>query len=178
MKRLAAVLLILLPAFIIAQNPMDKLYEKYAGQENVTSVNISSEMFKMIAGMKIDTGKMENNEAKHVMDAVSKMNGMKILTYMKSNERDNTFYNDIKNEFNLDGYVEMMSVKDGDSDVKFYAKKKGNMISEMLMIADENDETVLMNFSGLFDMKTISKLGQSMNMHGMDKLERLEEEKK
>ena len=177
MKRLTVVLLMLMPAFIFAQKPVDKLYEKYAGQERVTSVNISSEMFKMMAGMKMDTSVMEDEDAKEVMDMVSKMNGMKILTYVKEGKDDNVFYNDIKKEFDLEDYTEMMSVKDGDSDVKFYAKKKDNMISELLMIADEDKETVLMNFSGLFDMRTISKIGQSMNMHGMDKLEKLEEKK-
>lgn len=178
MKRLVLLLLGFLPVWVLAQNmPADELYEKYAGQQNITAVNISSEMFQMMAGMEIDTAHMESKEAKNVMDAVSKMDGMKILTYKKESEKDNSFFKDVKNTFDPGNYVEMMSVKDNDSDVKFYAKRQGDKISEMLMIADNPEETVFMNFSGLFDMKTISEIGRNMNMHGMDKLEKVEEKK-
>ncbi|MCF8337011.1 MAG: DUF4252 domain-containing protein [Bacteroidales bacterium] len=178
MKRLTLLLLGLLPVWVLAQNmAADKLYEKYAGQENITAVNISSEMFQMMAGMEVDTANMEDEEAKQVMEAVSKMDGMKILTYKKEDKKDNSFYKDVKNTFDPDNYVEMMSIKDNDSDVKFYARRKGDKISELLMIADDPGETVFMNFSGLFDMKTISEIGRNMDMHGMDKLEKMEEKK-
>lgn len=177
MKKITVMFLVMMPALLLAQSPMDKLYDKYAGQERVTSVNISSEMFEMLASMKIDTTKLEDHETKNMVDAISKMNGMKILTYSKNGANDNTFYNEIKASFDLDEYYELMTVRDEDSDVKFYAKKEGDKISELLMIADEDKETVLMNFSGLFDMRTIAKIGQSMEMHGMDKLEKLEEKK-
>ncbi|MCF8308352.1 MAG: DUF4252 domain-containing protein, partial [Bacteroidales bacterium] len=151
MKRLTLLLLGLLPVWVLAQNmAADKLYEKYAGQENITAVNISSEMFQMMAGMEVDTANMEDEEAKQVMEAVSKMDGMKILTYKKEDKKDNSFYKDVKNTFDPDNYVEMMSIKDNDSDVKFYARRKGDKISELLMIADDPGETVFMNFSGLF----------------------------
>ena len=178
MKRLTLLLLGFLPVWVLAQNmAADKLYEKYAGQENITAVNISSEMFQMMAGMEVDTANMEDEEAKQVMEAVSKMDGMKILTYKKEDKKDNSFYKDVKNTFDPDNYVEMMSIKDNDSDVKFYARRKGDKISELLMIADDPGETVFMNFSGLFGMETISKIGQNIDMHGMDKLEKMEEKK-
>jgi hypothetical protein len=173
-KKWSLLLMMVLPVMIMAQNPMDKLYEKYAGQEGFTSVNISPEMFSMFAEMNIDTTKIEGDEAKEAVDMISQMNGMKILTYKKESANDNEFYNEIKDAFDFNAYKELMSVKEEGTDVKFYVKRKGEMISEMLMIAEQADETVLMNFSGLFNMRTVAKLGQSMNMHGMEHLEELD----
>lgn len=173
-KRMSLLAIMILPLLMMAQNPMDKLYEKYAGKEGFTSVNISPEMFSMFAEMNIDTTKIEGEEAKEAVDMISKMNGMKILTYEKKSADDNAFYKEIKDSFNFNAYKELMSVKEEGTDVKFYVKRKGEMISEMLMIAEQADETVVMNFSGLFNMKTVAKLGQSMNMHGMEHLHELD----
>lgn len=173
-KKWSLLLLMVLPVMIMAQNPMDKLYEKYAGKEGFTSVNISPEMFTMFAEMNIDSTKIEGNEAKEAVDMISQMNGMKILTYEKKSADDNAFYKEIKKSFDFNTFKELMSVKEEGTDVKFYVKRKGEMISEMLMIAEQADETVVMNFSGLFNMRTVAKLSQSMNMHGMEHLEELD----
>lgn len=173
-KKWNLLIIMLLPAIMMAQNPMEKLYEKYAGKQGFTSVNISPEMFKMFAEMKIDTSRIDDAESKEAINMISSMNGMKILTYTKKKGGDNQFYDEIKASFSFDEFTELMRVKEEDSDVTFYVKRKGEMISELLMIADDREETVVMNFSGLFNMKTVSKLGQSMNMHGMKHLDSLE----
>lgn len=173
-KRWSLLAIMILPLMMMAQNPIDKLYKKYAGKEGFTSVNISPEMFAMFAEMNVDTSKIEGEEAKEAVDMISKMNGMKILTYEKKSAGDDAFYKEIKDSFDFKAYKELMSVKEEETDVKFYVKRQGEMISEMLMVAEQPDETVLMNFSGLFNMKTVAKLGRSMNMHGMEHLDELD----
>jgi hypothetical protein len=169
-KRWSLLMLLVVPVLMMAQNPMDSLYEEYAGKKGFTSVNISPEMFRMFAEKKIDTTHIDDADSKEAINMISNMNGMKILTYSKKDPRDNSFYEEIKRSFNFDEYAELMKVKEENTDVTFYIKRKGDMISEMLMVADEPDETVVMNFSGLFNMRTVSRLGQSMNIHGMDHL--------
>lgn len=174
-KRIGLILMMIVPMMIMAQSPMDKLYEKYAGEEGFTSVNISPEMFSMFAEMNINTDEIDD-EAKEAVDMISKMEGMKILTYTKKNEKDDSFYKEIKKSFDFDDYRELMSVEEEGTYVKFFVKREGEMISELLMVADEQNETVVMNFNGLFDMKTVSKLGKSMNMKGMGHLDKIDKE--
>ncbi|MEA3504775.1 MAG: DUF4252 domain-containing protein [Bacteroidota bacterium] len=159
----------------MAQSPMDKLFTKYAGQEGFTSVNISSEMFAMFADMNIDTEKISDESGKAAVEAMSQLNGMKILTYSKSSDRKLDFVKEINSAFDLSKFKELMTIKEKDSDVKFLVKKKGKKVTHLLMIADGKNEVVLMNLTGLIDMANIAKLSSQMNIKGMENLEKIEE---
>jgi hypothetical protein len=68
-----------------------------------------------------------------------------------------------------------MTVKDGDSDVKFLAnQEKDGTISEFLMLVIDSEDVVLMSFTGVIDMNTISRIGETMQIEGMDKFEETE----
>jgi hypothetical protein len=67
-----------------------------------------------------------------------------------------------------------MTVNDKDSDIRFLAKKSGkNKISELLMIVKGKDEVLVMSMVGDIDMNTISDLSNSLNMKGMEHLEKI-----
>ena len=51
---LATLFLFSLAHLASAQSPLDKVYEKYAGQEGFTAVNLNKEMFQMF--QKMSTG--------------------------------------------------------------------------------------------------------------------------
>jgi len=162
----------------VAQSPMDKMYQKYAGQEGFTSVNISGEMFKLFADMNIDTNNVKADEsAKATIDAMSQLTGMKILTYSKSEKRNFDFIKEINSSFDLSKYAELMTIKEKDNDVKFLVKKQGKKVSDMLMIVEGDKEVVLMNLTGLIDMANIAKITSQMNIKGMENLEKIEEKK-
>ncbi|MBU2466905.1 MAG: DUF4252 domain-containing protein, partial [Bacteroidetes bacterium] len=72
-------LFVLIPLFSMAQiSSIDKLYEKYAGKEYFTSINISAEMFKLAAGL---SQNLEDEDAKELNNMVNQINGMKILIF-------------------------------------------------------------------------------------------------
>jgi len=48
MLSLVCTVFLVVPATMKAQSPIDKTFEKYAGQEGFTTVNISKEMFQML----------------------------------------------------------------------------------------------------------------------------------
>ena len=50
---LATAALVMISVLTNAQSPIDKIYEKYSGQEDFTAVNFTKEMFQMIQQMKI-----------------------------------------------------------------------------------------------------------------------------
>jgi hypothetical protein len=76
------------------------------------------------------------------------------------------------------GYSELMVVKQSNEDVKFLAMKKGDKIGELLLIISGEKEAGFISITGTIDMNTIGKLSKTMNFEGMDKLEKLDEEKK
>ena len=72
----------LVSAFVIisfythAQSPIDKMFEKYAGQDGYTSVNISKDMIQMFAGMGDD--KDTSTQEMHKM--MNQLTGLKVLS--------------------------------------------------------------------------------------------------
>lgn len=169
--RTIAVLLMLALATVAGSaqsNPVDRLFEKYAGQEGFTSVYISSHMFSLFAGM--DKGDKEFD------DIFGKLTGIRILT---TDERIHgiNFYDELAGELPLDHYEELMVIHEKDQNVKFLINEKDGVISELLMISGGIDDNALISIRGRIDLKTISGLSQSMKIKGLENLEKVEEKK-
>ena len=172
--KLFAIVVFLMPALLPAQTTIDNLYEKYAGQKGFTSINISPEMFKMLASL--DSGdKAEVDEEEQML---SQLTGLKMLIYEPGDGVKNDFTNEVKSTIQMKDYSELMSVDSEDETVKFLVKKApNNKFSEMLMIVLSNDETLVMSMTGNLDMATISSISKSLDIQGMDKLEELDKNK-
>jgi len=169
--------LALAPVFANAQTAIDGLYSKYAGKANFTSINISPEMFQMLAGLNM---KDSSGEAKQAQDAIKQIKGLKMLVYEpKDSLKALDFYRIIKKSIPIDGYKELMTVDGHDGKVKFLANQDRNgKIKELLMIVSGSKETMIMSLTGLIDMKTISEISKSVNIQGMSDLQKLNEKKK
>ncbi len=179
-------LVVLLSAFFLlagmnqapAQSPTDKLFDKYSGMEGFTTVHISQELFDMFADMELEEA--GDQEVKEVQEMMTQLKYIRILMYeAKEGTMDELM--DFKSEmkkFDLEGFSELMMVKEEDEEVKFMARKgDNNKISELLLIINEADEAGFISINGNIDMKTVSKLSKTMKLNGMEHLEELEEEK-
>jgi len=179
-------LVVLLSAFFLlagmnqasAQSPTDKLFDKYSGKEGFTTVHISQELFDMFADMELEEA--GDQEVKEVQEMMTQLKYIRILMYeAKEGTMDELL--DFKSEmkkFNLEGFSELMMVKEEDEEVKFMARKgDNNKINELLLIINEADEAGFISINGNIDMKTVSKLSKTMKLNGMEHLEELEEEK-
>lgn len=164
--------LVMIPSSIFAQGDFDKLYEKYAGKDGFTSINISTDMFKFLNSMDMSDS---SDEAKKTQNVMAQLEGLKMLVYDKPEGKVGVdFYKEINDNISMKDFVELMTVKDSDSDIKFLVKKSGkNSVSELLMIVKGEDEVLIMSMTGDIDMNTISDISNSLNMKGMDKLDKI-----
>lgn len=168
----ALFLLAQVPAIIQAQTAIDKLYEKYAGQDGFTSINISPGMFQMLSDLDTDDSTEEVKEAQNVMD---QLKSLKMLVYEPKEGHKFDFMSEVKKTVKLDDYVELMSIREEDTDIRFLVKKtKDGHVSELLMLVDDDNEGMIMSMTGNIDMNTISEIGKSMNMKGMENLDKLD----
>lgn len=174
-KLLFIVCFIGLPAVVMAQNKsIDRVFDKYAGQEGFTTVYISKHMFSMFA----DLEDVEDEDLKEVQDVFGKLTGIKILAVEDSDALGEgvNFYDEIMKDLPRDRYVELMVVKESKSDVVFLAREEGGVIVELLLIVGgEGDDNALIAITGEIDLNTIAKLSKTMDIEGMEELENLEE---
>jgi hypothetical protein len=172
-KVLLKLVMFLLPVAMMAQNSaVDRLFEKYSGKEGYTSVVISSKMFSMFSEMGTSDEDFDN--------LVRGLTGIKILATDDGYEGKGrvNFYKEIIDELPLDKYEELMVVREKDQDVKFLIREEGDVIVELLLIVGGSEDNALISIQGIIDLKTISKLSQSMDIEGLDKLEDIDRKKK
>jgi hypothetical protein len=174
MKKLT--ILFIITAFSSAAFAQDdaisKFFDKYEEDENFTHVTITSRMFGLFANLDV-----EDEEDKELMDAVSKVKGLKIIGKddIENSEADALY----KEAFELipeKEYDELMTVRDKDTDMKFLIKEESGVITELVMVMHGDNEFFLLSLIGDIDLKQISRLSKSMDIDGFQHLKNIDKE--
>lgn len=156
---------------IQCQSIMDNLFDKYSGTEGYTSVYISKYMFDMF---RENGSEPANND--ELEKVISKLDGIKILLTDDdpSTPAPVNLYSEIMKVLPSSSYKEIMVVKEKDQDVKFYVREnKDKKVAELLMVIGGNNQSVLISILGDIDMKNISKLAKTMDVEGMENLNKI-----
>ena len=157
-KSILQLFIIVLSVSSFAQrNPIDAMFDKYAGSEGITTVYISSKMFSMMAGVDLDDDELE--------DVINNLKSIRILT-VDDPELNNklNFFRELEKNLNINGYEELMVVKESDKDLKFLVKEKGKRIDELLMIGGGPGQNVLISIKGDLDLKNIASISKTMGI--------------
>jgi hypothetical protein len=171
---LVVVLMAIMPSVTKAQSAIDNLYEKYAGKDGFTSINVSPEMFNMMSGFSMNDS---SQKAIAAQNAIKQIKSLKMLVYEpKDSTKALDFYRVIQRMVPTTGFKDLMSINSEGSNLKFLARQDPNgKIRELLMIVKGNHETMIMSLTGLIDMKTIAEISKSMHIQGMSDLKKLGE---
>lgn len=172
MRSILILIIFLIPCFRAASQSQAVLdfHSKYKDDGKYLSVKIEGGLLKMLSS--IETS---DEETKEFLDAVSKIDAIDVHSI---NREDGDFSeSDIKafkRDIRKEDYDELMTVRDGDSNIDFLVKEKKGRISELLFIVDETDEFVIVNISGDIDLKTIAKVTENLDIKGASHLKNLE----
>lgn len=180
MFSIVAAALLMMPFLIIAQSPIDKVFDKYASQDGFTSVNISKEMFQML--MQMGQGDSKDTSMVEVKKMMEQLTGLKVLTFTFDSSkivRAVAVYNEFASVFPASSYKELMTINEGRQNIKFLTKQDGSgKISEMVMLMKDKTEVALLSLTGHIDLSMVSKLSKGMNIHGMEGLKKMHDQKK
>lgn len=149
-KNILLILFLCCTNICFAQN---KLFDKYSEMDDVTSVSISKAMFQMMPNF-------ETNGL-NLMNLKGKIEGLQILT-TENNSIKETMRNDFKNLIGKN-HEELMKVKDGKTRATFYVKQKGDLISELIMLADTDSSFNVIQLLGNFTLQDIQEITKEMN---------------
>ncbi len=141
-KNIILILFLFCTSLCFAQ---DKLFEKYADMDNVTSVFISKKMFDMIPN--IESGGL------NLMNLKGKINNLQIVTSDKQELREQ-----MKKEFGSiisRSHEELMRIKDNETHATFHIIQDGDHINEMVMLADTDSDYVVIRITGRFTLQDI-----------------------
>lgn len=128
-----------------AQN---KIFEKYADMDDVTSVYISKAMFQMMPKIEKAGVNLANMKGKiESLQLVSTEKKEKIAQMKKD-----------FSQLVTDRHQELMRVKDGKDRVAVYSEGEGDQIKELLMLVDSEDNYTAILLVGNFTLKDVQDI--------------------
>jgi hypothetical protein len=176
MRKLVFVLVFsVFPAVFFGQAAFDK----FDGQEDVTSIIVNKKMFELMSKVKVDA---TDKSAQPYLNLIKKLDNLKVFTSGStrvSSEMKVTAEKYMKSA----GLEELMRINDGGKNIKIWVKSgaKDSQIKELLMFMEgtsKGNETVLMSLTGDFDLNELSVLTDKMRLPGGDDLKKATKGKK
>jgi ribosomal protein L12E/L44/L45/RPP1/RPP2 len=180
---IAAIALVSLPFKTFAQSPTDNLFEKYGAKDGFTTVHVTKELFSLFAEVAQNS---EDPDTKELQDVINGLDYIRVLMYDSKDtnnegpKSDPAVLKEFKaqlNDIQLKNFTELMTVKENNETVKFMIRKEGKNIKELLLLINQKDEAGFISITGNINLKSISKLSKSMNIKGMENLEKIQEPK-
>jgi len=151
-------------------NPIDALFDKYSGQEGITTIFISSKMFSMIARADLDDDEMQ--------DLMKRLKSIRIMTVSDSLlDKKLNFYKELGKKLDYSKYEELMVVKEGGTDLNFLIKEKGERIEELLMIGGGSGSNILISIKGDLNLSNISDISKSIGIEELEDIDKKQKKK-
>ena len=169
-----SVLFVLMASPLFAQGAFDK----FDGQDDVTSVIVNKKMFEMMSKVKVDASDKEMQQYHRL---IKKLDNLKVFT-TKSSRVEAEMKATAERYMKTANLEELMRVNDNGRSIKILVKSgaKDTQIRELLMFIDggKGEDSVLMSLTGDFDLNEISVLTDKRRFPGGDDLKKATKGKK
>jgi hypothetical protein len=153
-------------------------FDKFDGQEDVTSIVVNKKMFELMSKVKVDTS---DKEAQQYMNLIKKLDNLKVFT-TQSTKVEGEMKSVADQYVKTAGLEELMRINDKGKNIKIMVKSgaKDSQIKELLMFVEggKEEDTVLMSLTGDFDLSEISVLTDKMKIPGGEDLKKASKSKK
>ena len=153
MKTIVTGILIFLSMTVGAQKVIDfsDFVNDYRGQKGVVTFSFGGQLISKFLD--------DNNQKTKTL-----MNKTDYLTFFVLEERNADIIDDFKTRVMDNSYRDLMIVQEGGAKVNFKIKTAGELIDEILMIADDSQSFTIMCWKGKFTMDEARKLTESVNV--------------
>jgi hypothetical protein len=145
-------------------------FDKFDGQEEITSVIVNKKMFALLSKMKV-----EDKETQQYVNLIKKLDNLKVFVTTNNKKADEM-------KSSSDKYIksavldELMRINEKGKSVKIFVKSGAtdSQVKELLMFIEGSgkEETVLMSLTGDFDLNELSVLTDKMKLPGGDDLKK------
>ena len=166
--------------FVLVASPLfaQGAFDKFDGQDDVTSVIVNKKMFEMMSKVKVDASDKEMQQYHRL---IKKLDNLKVFT-TKSARVEAEMKATAERYMKTANLEELMRVNDNGRSIKILVKSgaKDTQIRELLMFIDggKGEDSVLMSLTGDFDLNEISVLTDKMRFPGGDDLKKATKGKK
>lgn len=145
------------------EDAISQFFGKYVDDPRFTVISVSPRMFRLMSKARWDTVPGE------LKQTVANLHSFRVLSTDAAPLR---FYKEALTLIDHKQYEELITVRSGGSkdNLRFMIKENGDKVSELLMIAADEDGFTLMSFVGDIDLDKLSRLSADMDIKGMQDL--------
>lgn len=148
------------------------IFDKFDGQDGITSIIVNKKMFDLMSKVKMDTS---DKETQQYLNLIKKLDDLKVFT-TKSAKLESEMKVVADKYIKTAGLEELMRVNEDGRSIKILVKSgaSDSQIKELFMFIQgaKNDDTVLMSLKGNFDLDEISVLTNKMKIPGAEDLKK------
>lgn len=154
-------------------------FEKYDGQDGVTSIVVNKKMFQMMGSVKVDSN---DKETQQYLSLMKKLDNLKVFTTTSTKIAADMKLS-VDKYMKTAGLEELMRVNESGKNVRIWVKSGSTdtRVKELLMLienANKQDETVLMSLTGDFELSEVAILTDKMKIPGGEDLKKATKSKK
>ena len=154
MKRFIIIISVLLCAVSVSAQDGKEIYNRYAGKEGVSAVYISPAMFSLIKS--IPDIRIESEDV-NLGEIIRTFEGMYILD-VEDKELAAGLSEDIRRRVSQGKYELLMEVVDGQEKVHIYIVRKGETVTDFMMLSDEGASVSVISITGNMPMAELQKI--------------------
>jgi hypothetical protein len=144
----------ILPSYIQAQSKaLDALQRKYKGSEESLSLHVNGHLLRLLVWF---DGNEQDAEVKELVKGVKNVRVLKL----PKNQRGINLqeFKSLKAHIRKESFDELMTFRSDDSNVDILIKEKNDLISELLLLANDKDDFVVMALRGKIDLDKVFKI--------------------
>lgn len=152
MKNILIILLFtaLTPIATQAQSSVNKFFYEHSNHEGAISVDVGGLLIKMVARIAA-----EEHEATKIL---ADINRLQVLVLEDENPITNKEMRGFISKLQKDKFEELMTVREGDTNINFFIKEKKDMITSVLILVKEADNFIMLNLRGKIKFSDLQKL--------------------
>ncbi|MEM6262780.1 MAG: DUF4252 domain-containing protein [Bacteroidota bacterium] len=147
---------------------IDRYFEQYQEDDRFTSITVSSRMFGLFAEFDMD-----DPDEQDLVEAISKLKGLKMLIGEEVEDAKSLYTAAVQKP--AKAMEELMSIKDGDQEFKFFITEANGTISELMMVGYEGKSFMVMSLVGQISLRDISRLSQKMDIDGFEHFQNVDQ---
>lgn len=159
--RFFIVLLMAIPMILPAQSSsIQSFFDSHKNNDDYTLIEVTGSLFKLTRGK----NKPNNN---------IRIDGFQLLSAPKGGEGISKL--DVKgftSRIMKESFEDLIRVRDADTRFNFMVKESNGIISELVMIADEDDSITVMSLFGRIPTDELNKLHNEVEIDGLEHLKK------
>ena len=145
---------------------VQNFFEKYEDDPTFSVVEISPKMFELMSRLNIE-------DEDGIEELVQTVTGLKVLI---KEGKGHALYEEAFAELSNVKFEELLKVRDKDENIRFMINESTDkVINELVLLVGGDSSFVMMDLTGNINLRSISKIGQALDVPGSEHLDKLEE---